>query len=195
MQKKNPHLGSRFDDFLMHSTRARFLYEIKRAAVLAALICSANLYAADIDQRELDLTKPVGSMQNPVRACGPSEQKEYLMRLRCPSGEAPKFLRGGSMGRGLYGSVVDGYNVEYAGAQTLVIIDMYSCKQRELRPVIGYTILAELPAKIATNCPSMWPWKATTAGHDRCMVRFDVTTGSSTKSKGSYQKLKVSPFA
>lgn len=57
------------------------------------------------------------------------------------------------MGGGPYGSVVDGYNVECAGTQTLVIIDMYSCKQRELRPVPGYTILADLPAKIAKGCP------------------------------------------
>jgi hypothetical protein len=86
---------------------------------------------------------PLGSKENPVRAQDPAGQRAYLKRLRCPSGKAPSFERAGDVGPGIYGSIVDRYQVECKdGLKAEVIIDMYHRGYVEKQPVPGFTIVA-----------------------------------------------------
>ncbi len=130
---------------------------MKVFAVTILTLLTTTSMAADRPKRELDLSKPLGSMENPVQACSPAGQREYLMRLRCATGEAPKFSRSGNLGEGPYGNFVDAYKLECQSGDTQVIMDMYRCRHRELKPVPGFTVLAELPAKIAKGCPPAVP--------------------------------------
>ena len=87
---------------------------------------------------------PLGSDKNPIRADMPPGQRAYLARLRCSNGRAPQFERGGSVGAGPYGSILDVYNVRCVGAlpaQSSIYIDMYH-NHVETRPVTGFTIVA-----------------------------------------------------
>lgn len=89
--------------------------------------------------------QPLGSMQNPVRAEMPRGQHAYLQRLRCANGQAPQFSRVGNMGFGVFGSIVDAYEVTCAGsspARTEIIMDMYFPGYVEARAVAGFTIVA-----------------------------------------------------
>ena len=85
---------------------------------------------------------PLGSEQNPVRANMPQGQRAYLERLRCSDGNAPAFQRGGSVGSGPYGSIMDVYALECLSGQPAkasVYMDMYH-DHVEDRPVPGFTI-------------------------------------------------------
>jgi hypothetical protein len=83
---------------------------------------------------------PLGSDKNPVRVNMPVGEQAYLRRLRCEDGNAPGFDRGGSVGRGPFGFIVDVYNVTCPGkAAVEVYMDMYH-ERRENRPVPGFTI-------------------------------------------------------
>lgn len=88
---------------------------------------------------------PLGSEQNPIRADMPAGQRAYLSRLRCSDGKAPQFERGGSVGSGPYGSIVDVYGVHCGGgatpAESSIYIDMYH-SHVESRAVAGFTIIA-----------------------------------------------------
>lgn len=106
---------------------------------------------------QLDLSAPLGSAQNPIRAFTPAGQQEFLMRLRCPEGDAPSFKRRGSLGAGAYGRVVDAYVLRCAsGRETELILDMYH-RHREMGEVPGFKTLPELPARVATGCPPRVP--------------------------------------
>jgi len=86
---------------------------------------------------------PLGSEENPVRADMPRGQRAYLNRLRCDDGKSPSYGRVGSMGVGIYGQIVDGYEVICEGsepAKTMVIMDMYHPGHVEKEPVPGFTI-------------------------------------------------------
>jgi hypothetical protein len=86
---------------------------------------------------------PLGSFENPVRASGPEGQREYLRRLRCTNGRIPQFERIGNFGRGVFGSVVDGYSVDCGEAgpgEAEVFMDMYHNGYRETDPVPGFAI-------------------------------------------------------
>jgi len=86
---------------------------------------------------------PLGSEQNPVRAKAPEGQRAYLKRLRCPNGKAPAFNRLGNIGPGIYGSIVDLYEIKCKGGLTAeVVIDMYHPDYVEMRPIPGFTIEA-----------------------------------------------------
>ena len=63
------------------------------------------------DLPALDVAAPLGAHGNPVRVDGPSGEHEYLARLRCLEGNAPKFERLGSVGEGPYGSILDVYDL------------------------------------------------------------------------------------
>ena len=120
----------------------------------------ATMVASGVNAQDttLDLTAALGSRSNPVRAQMPAGQHEYLMRLRCKNGQAPKFQRRGSIGRGPYGNMLDGYMVECQGSEPkMVVMDMYHRGYRELAPVPGFTVLPELPARIAKGCPPAVP--------------------------------------
>lgn len=86
---------------------------------------------------------PLGSEQNPVRVDMPEGQKIYLSRLRCSDGQPPQFKRGGSVGSGPFGSIVDVYDVDCgqtAPGKVAVYLDMYHPLHDEIRPVPGFTI-------------------------------------------------------
>lgn len=88
-------------------------------------------------------TFPLGSNENPVRAEMPQGQQAYLARLRCADGRAPQFRRVGNFGVGVYGNIIDGYDVTCADsepAKTRVIIDMYHAGHIENMAVPGFTI-------------------------------------------------------
>ena len=87
---------------------------------------------------------PLGSEKNPVRASMPAGQHSYLDRLRCADGKTPVYDRTGNLGAGVYGSIVDAYDVRCTGsspAQTQVIMDMYFHGYQETLPVPGFRIV------------------------------------------------------
>ncbi|MEL1251934.1 hypothetical protein [Aurantiacibacter gilvus] len=84
---------------------------------------------------------PLGSSENPVRASMPEGQRAYLDRLRCADGSTPSYRRVGNFGVGVYGNIVDGYEVTCAGEDPkMVVMDMYHRGHVENRPVPGFTI-------------------------------------------------------
>ena len=98
--------------------------------------------AARIATRLAD--KPLGSAGNPVRAYMPEGQRAYLARMRCSNGRAPTFNRIGNMGPGPYGSIIDAYQVDCAGASpasSVVHLDMYHPGYSEAAAVPGFTIV------------------------------------------------------
>jgi len=95
----------------------------------------------------------LGSKERPVRAFMPAGEREYIMRLRCPSGQEPLFERLGSVGRGPYGNIVDGYKLKCGDVESMLYIDMYHQSYREQETIPGFTLLREIPARVATGCP------------------------------------------
>ncbi len=85
---------------------------------------------------------PLGGRGNPVRVYRPMGQRAYLSRLVCADGGSPVFQRVGSFGLGVYGAVIDGYEVDCAGTKHMVFMDMYHPTYVEQRPVPGFTIRA-----------------------------------------------------
>ena len=101
----------------------------------------------------LNTSAPLGERSNPVRANNPTGQRDYLMRLRCPGGDAPRFERAGSFGPGPYGGVIDMYDVACASGKAFgIFMDMYH-RHREMQAVPGLQLLAEHPGRIAAGCP------------------------------------------
>lgn len=87
---------------------------------------------------------PLGSERNPVRVNMPVGEHAYLARLRCSDGSAPKFERGGSVGTGPYGTIMDVYRVRCLTgqpAESSVYMDMYHGDYVENRPVPGFSII------------------------------------------------------
>ncbi len=88
---------------------------------------------------------PLGSEKNPVRVNMPPGQRAYLARLRCSDGKKPDFERGGSVGPGPFGSIVDVYDVNCGAAapgNVAVYLDMYHPEHDEKNAVPGFTIVA-----------------------------------------------------
>lgn len=88
---------------------------------------------------------PLGSRENPVRATMPPGQHAYLRRLRCGNGNTPEFSRIGNFGAGVYGNIIDGYQVNCGTAapgDVVIYMDMYHGGYVEDRPVPGFTISA-----------------------------------------------------
>jgi len=86
---------------------------------------------------------PLGSQENPVRVEMPQGQFAYLSTLRCADGQPPQFNRIGNYGIGVFGNIIDGYDVRCEGsepAKTTVFMDMYHAGHVETRPVPGFTI-------------------------------------------------------
>lgn len=85
--------------------------------------------STDIDKVARDASKyDLGSEENPVRTSGVAGQHMYLKDLRCADGKAPSYRRLGNGGPGVYGSIVDIYNVECAGsepAESVIWMDLY----------------------------------------------------------------------
>jgi hypothetical protein len=86
-------------------------------------------------------TGPLGSKTNPVRCDGPRGERAYLRSLRCaPGGQAPKFDRLGSVGIGVYGNVLDEYEVTCGVDGRSVFFDMYHDNHIEGVAPPGFTI-------------------------------------------------------
>jgi hypothetical protein len=86
---------------------------------------------------------PLGSKQNPVRADMPQGQRAYLARLRCSNGSTPTFERVANLGAGVFGSIIDQFDVRCqnsAPLRTIIIMDMYFTGHVETRPVKGFTL-------------------------------------------------------
>ena len=100
---------------------------------------------AALDRAIAEASKhPLGSQRNPVRAAMPQGQHAYLARLRCSDGMAPKFVRIGNYGLGVYNNIIDGYSVDCGSAapgKVEIFMDMYHPGHVETRPVPGFTIV------------------------------------------------------
>lgn len=86
---------------------------------------------------------PLGSKENPVRADMPGGQKAYLARLRCTNDAPPTWRRVGNLGSGVFGSIVDQYDLRCEGAhppRTIIVMDMYFKNHVEARAVDGFRI-------------------------------------------------------
>ncbi len=87
---------------------------------------------------------PLGSQENPVRAQMPQGQRAYLSRLRCADLSRPAFVREGSFGVGVYGNIIDAYEVtceDAEPAKVRVFMDMYHPGHVEREPVEGFGIV------------------------------------------------------
>lgn len=87
---------------------------------------------------------PLGSTENPVRVYLPAGQRAYLTRLRCSDGQPPSFERLGNLGDGVFGSVIDNYEVKCDGGepkQSFIIMDMYHPDHTETGAPPGFTIV------------------------------------------------------
>ncbi len=86
---------------------------------------------------------PLGSEENPVRADMPGGQRAYLARLRCTNDAPPTWRRVGNLGSGVFGSIVDQYDVRCEGAhppRTIIVMDMYFKGHVEARAIDGFEI-------------------------------------------------------
>lgn len=132
----------------------------------AVLLLLALLSAATAKAQATDA--PLGSRENPVRANGPPGEREYLTRLRCPSGSVPTFERIGSFNPATDGHIIDGYEVlcdrplperdtvprgEPTPGAITIYMDMYHSSYREMAAVPGFTVLPDIPARVAIGCP------------------------------------------
>lgn len=87
---------------------------------------------------------PLGSERNPVRAAMPAGQKAYLGRLRCKNGRPPTYDRVGNLGPGVFGSIVDQYDVRCGASapmRTIIVMDMYFPGYVETQAVDGFSIV------------------------------------------------------
>lgn len=104
-----------------------------------------RVQGAALDRRVAEAVKsPLGSNKNPVRVNMPTGQRAYLDRLRCSDGKAPTYSRNGNLGEGVYGSIVDAYNVVCASGepkQSTIIMDMYHPQHNEKAAPPGFTIV------------------------------------------------------
>lgn len=144
-------------------THQRFVFLLLSVVLSAPAACLAQLKlvrpvaSTPPPATALDSSAPLGSRANPVRSAGPIGERDYLLRLRCPEGDAPTFERRGSIGPGPYGNTLDEYTVSCAsGRRTSVILDMYH-RHRELGAAPGFTVLPEHPARLAKGCPPEVP--------------------------------------
>lgn len=86
----------------------------------------------------------LGSQQNPIRVNMPAGEREYLSRLRCSDGAAPRFVRMGNAGVGVFGNIVDVYDVRCLGGeprQSEIWMDMYFPNHHETAAPPGFAIV------------------------------------------------------
>lgn len=89
-------------------------------------------------------SRPLGTMDNPIRVGGPEGEQAYLARLRCGDGSAPQIGQPSSMGAGAFGSLVDGYVLDCGSAapgRFTIVMDKYHDEHREDRAPAGFTLL------------------------------------------------------
>jgi hypothetical protein len=104
----------------------------------AFLLHGGNATARFVEPAELG---PLGSDRAPVKAGGAAGQRAYLSRLRSKDGSVPKWQRRGNIGAGIYGNIIDMYDVEEADGNVVTIcMDMYYPGYNERHPVPGFTL-------------------------------------------------------
>ena len=143
---------------LQSIVRFGFVRRVTRcvAPVLLLTASTATTLLAQQGATPADSTLPLGTFANPVLTRGPSGQAEYIARMRCPQGVAPTVLGRGSRAGGPHGHIIDGYQLRCGtdSATHVVYMDMYHGEgDRERRPVNGFGVLAEHPARLAEGCP------------------------------------------
>ena len=113
----------------------------------ALLFSGGRVNGAELDKRIAEAVKhPLGAKENPARVNMPPGQRAYLARLRCSDGRAPVFERVGNFGPGVYGSIIDGYDVRCltgSPAQSMIYMDMYHPQHSETGAPPGFTIVPE----------------------------------------------------
>jgi hypothetical protein len=82
---------------------------------------------------------PLGSRESPVRADGPGGEEAYLAQLRCADGAAPVFKRAGNISAGVYGYIIDVYDLVCGTCRSTVFMDMYHLHTERVA-VPGFTI-------------------------------------------------------
>ena len=98
---------------------------------------------ADIDARLAEAAKhPLGSKENPVRVDMPRGEESYLKHLRCSDGKAPKFKHPGSVGIGVFGHILDVFDVtcRNAPAPVEIYMDVYFRDYKETQAPDGFTL-------------------------------------------------------
>lgn len=107
-------------------------------------LSSPQLTGAELDAALADAEQfPLGSAQNPVRVERPDGERAYLRDLRCADLTQPAFERRGNVGIGVFGNIIDLYDVDCGDAapgQVEVYMDMYFVGDGETRAVSGFTI-------------------------------------------------------
>lgn len=123
-----------------------------RSALMAQEMARLDLDAR-AEQIEAAQEFPLGSWRNPVRAEMPPGQQEYLNRLRCSDGSAPTYERRGNLGEGVFGTIVDIYDLSCGSAEPAtaeVVMDMYHEGYTEFEAVPGFDIVlvdtSQMPA-------------------------------------------------
>ena len=108
------------------------------------LLSGGRAKGADLQARIARATRaPLGSQENPVRVSMPQGERAYLARLRCGDGAAPAFQRAGSFGPGVFGSIIDGYEVACAAGEPkpgMIFMDMYHPGHDETAAPAGFTL-------------------------------------------------------
>lgn len=83
----------------------------------------------------------LGGKNRPVRCAEPRGEQQYLARLRDASGKPVQFRRRGSMGVGVYGHILDLYEIRASdGKQGEVYMDMYYTKLVDEKAIPGFTL-------------------------------------------------------
>ena len=83
----------------------------------------------------------LGSETNLVRCGMVAGQLHYLDRLRNLDGSKPEFHRVGSFGKGVYGNVIDGYQVTSGDQTVMIYMDMYHFFDFERKAVPGFILV------------------------------------------------------
>ena len=108
------------------------------------LLMSGRMTGQALDAALKEAQKhPLGSAENPVRADLNIGEHAYLNRLRCSDGVRPTYERPTAPGPGLYGSIVDTYDVLCANGEpkhTVIVMDGFFPGYVEKKPITGYTI-------------------------------------------------------
>jgi hypothetical protein len=117
------------------------LADQERADTLSLLFSGGRVSAAAVETRAREAAQhPLGSRENPIRVSMPEGQRAYLDSLRCADGTAPAYQRIGNFGPGIYGSIIDGYEVRCPGAEpATLIMDMYHPGHLETGTPPGFT--------------------------------------------------------
>lgn len=88
---------------------------------------------------------PLGSLGNPVRTDRPVGERAYLGKLRCADGSAPSYLRAGNVGVGVYGYIIDHYQVTCPSQPAVSVYMDMDHVHEESRPVPGFIMAGEAP--------------------------------------------------